>query len=610
MLMRRARRELRGTGFPSARLARLLSVDASGLPNRDPVELEEAIVLLDDLVEREPTEDHVQLYAELLYRIGRKRELVRRAGDWPRSLEVDALRLAAWAELEGVPAALEQLEQLGLPPEVSAVVADRAARALVDDQAYGRASDLLKAVLDRADEPEAYRERARLYRRIADGLDRSVVGPAEPVFRLQALLADQAPGLDQMQPLFTDSAWSRMDPASSLGELTRASAWARKRAWEAGLPLRWPSHVTLSHTEFDWEGDDRFGFRVHTRIDGPAGGRSGTWFVVRDGRYRIQAVESSPGLLGAQALDWIERGRERAARRWLTWAADLAPDRRSVFGAVFDRDDRSAARLAWAAAALSPKDPRATQILERAVVRASDELKPALYEALVRAYAARGELDAQVDAARAWLEHEPASMTGHRWVFSGLVAQGRLEDAEAWARSREPEVGFDALSARELAEVALNQGRYRDAEFHLRDVMDRGFADLDTYNQLAWVRLLRGVSMPEDLDLMQKALESAPGPHPPAAHTLACHLVEQGRLREGIELVVDRRDRLHGLERDDWFVLGRVLERAGLQEDARAAYGRVGPPERERDAHVDTWRLVQRRLRLMSSDESKPPETR
>lgn len=605
--MRRARKELRGAGETNARLARLLSINAAGLPNRDPAELEEAVVLLDDMVTRKPTEENVALYAELLHRTGRRSELVRRAAEWPRSLEVDALRVAAWVQLDGLSAALERLDELSLPSEVSAVVADRAARALVDEQAYASAAELLEAVIDRAEDAEPFRERADLYRRIAEGLERSIVGPAEPVFRLKALLADFEPGLDRMQPLFTDSAWSRMDPASALGDLARASEWAQRRAWEAGLPLRWPSHVTLSHTRFDWEGDDRVGFRVQTRIDGPGAGPSGTWFVVRDGQYRIQAVESSPGLLGAQALDWLERGRERAARRWLGWAADLNAGRGSVFGAIFEGSDRSSARLAWAAAALAPSDPRASAILEKALLRAPEPMKPALYEALVRAHAASGNLEAQVDAARAWVAHEPATRTGHRWVFSGLLAQGRLEDAEAWARARKPEVGFDALSARELAEVALNQGRYRDAEFHLRDVMDRGFGDLDIYNQLAWIRLLRGVSMPEDLDLMEKALARSPGAHPPAAHTLACHLVEQGKLRQGIELVLERKSRLQGLERDDWFVLGRVLERAGLHEDARAAYERVGRPARERDAQTDTWRLVERRLRAMGSDAPKSP---
>jgi len=344
---------------------------------------------------------------------------------------------------------------------------------------------------------------------------------------------------------------------------------------------------------------------VQTRVEGASGGPSGTWFVVRDGNYRIQAVESVPGLLGAQALDWIDRGRDRAAERWLTWAAELDPGDASPFASLFEVGGEAATPpLAWAAAALAPRDPRAAGILEKAVGEAPDELRAALFEALVLAYASQGEHAQQVDAARAWLEHEPASTPGHRWVFSGLVAQGRLGDAEAWALARKPEIGFDPVSARELAEVAINRGRYRDAEFHLRDVMDRGFATVDTYNQLAWVRLLRGVSMPEDLDLMEKAMSRSPGPHPPAAHTFACHLVEQGRLRRGLELVLDRYQRLRRLERDDWFVIGRVLERAGLNEDARAAYERVGPPERA--SKVDTWRLAERRLRAMADAHPAP----
>jgi tetratricopeptide (TPR) repeat protein len=593
-LMRRARRALRGTGDSSARLARLLSVDAQGLPNRDPAELEEAVVLLDDLVGRSPSEDNVQLLAELLFRVGRKRELVRRAEEWPRGLELDALRIAAAAELDGPDAALSQLQGLGLPADVAAVVADRAARLLVDEMAYARAATLLGASLDTAEVPDTFRQRAALYQRIAEGLERSVRGPAEPVFRLQALLADVDPGLEAMQPLFTESAWARMDPDSALGDLARAAEWAQKRAWEAGLPLRWPTHVTLSHTEFDWEGDDRFGFRVQTRIEGPEGAPTGTWFVVRDGPYRIQAVESAPGLLGAQALDWIGRGRPRAARQWLAWAAELDADPRSAFRRLHDPDG-GRDRLAWAAAALAPSDPRSRRILERALDGAPPELESPLYEALVRSHASRGDVDQQIDAARAWLEVDPASAPGHRWVFSGLLSQGRWRDAEAWALARKPEIGFDALSSRELAEVALGQGRYLDAEFHLRDVMDRGFATVDTYNQLAWVRLLRGVSMPEDLDLMEKALSRSPGPHPPASHTFACHLVEQGQLRRALDLVVERRDRLRGLERDDWFVIGRALEAAGLVEDARDAYEQVGEPPAD-EAMVDTWRLVERRL--------------
>ncbi len=599
-LMRQARTGLRGLGDSNLGLARLLAVDARGLPNEEPAELEEAVVLLKATVERRPTPEAIELLAQLLFRVGRAAELLQLAEGWPRSFELDALRVACWVRRDGVDPALERLAELDLPSQVAVMAVDRASHRLIEVQAYELAGRLLERIEARSPEPERVRERAELFRRIAKGLRRDVQGPAQPVYRLQTLLAG-APGVESIEPLFTPSAWKRMSGDSDFGLLSQVNTWNQQRASAAGLPLRWPADVTLSHTEFKWEGDDRVGFRVQSKVEGPVGSAAvGTWFVVREDGYRIQAVESAPGMLGAQALDWIERGKSGAARRWLTWASELNGSAHRVFREIFASGSGGAAELRWAAAALALRDPRTPGILAQGVDAAPPELKGALYEALVTSHAVRGELDAQLTAARSWVAVDPGSAEGQQWVFTSLVAQGKLHDAEAWALARKPELGFDPVVTRELAQVATNQRRYRDAEFHLRDVIDRGFGNLDTYNQLAWLRLQRGMSMPDDIRMMDKALDRAMDPPPAAAHTLACHLAEQGQVRRAIEITLDRRRRLRGLERDDWYVIGRVLEGFGLDADAREAYARIGEPPSP--SPIDTWNLAARRLAKLDGD--------
>ncbi|MEM1023609.1 MAG: DUF3857 domain-containing protein [Myxococcota bacterium] len=595
-LLRKARRLRPRWSELDHRLAEVLSRNKRGLPNEDGGELEEAVALARAAVRAGAGEEAGRLLAQLLFRSGRPGDFLADARDMTRSFEVDAHRVAAEALTDGPDAGLKLAIGLELPDEVLQLAVRRAAAVLVERQAYGVAAELL-ARSPHTDASDA--ERITLYRSIDQGLQRSVTGPARPIRELQALLAEEAPSEDELQAVFTEEAWSKIQPRGGVHVLSRSARLARRRANESGLPVTWPSDLIRSRTLFDWEGDERTGFRVESKLENDEDQRSrGVWFVVNEGGYRIQAAESDLSLLGSKALYWLDQGRTRAADRWLDWAEDLSPRVSAPFRKLRDADASPAQRRRWAAAALTPADPRALDILRKAERGADAPLRKELVRAQLRGHALRGESEAQIEVARRLLAYEPASVEGHQGVFAGLWALGRYGEAEAWAKARADASGFDPLAAEELAQVASFQGRYAEADRYFSQVLDRGFATPETLNNLAWMRLFRGLSSDEEIDMAREAVERSGSEA--AMHTLATHLVERQKIAEALELIQRRGRRRGRLEPDDWYVVGRALEWVGLEAEAREAYLMSKGEDAERPD--STWVLTKRRLAAMNED--------
>jgi len=592
-LLRKARRLRPRWSELDFRLAEVLSRDPEGLPNEDGGELEEAVALARAAVRTGAGEEAGSLLAQLLFRSGRPADFLVDARDMTRSFEVDAHRIAAETLTDGPEAGLGLAHELDLPEEVMQLAVRRAAAVLVERQAYGVAAELL-ARSPHADATDA--ERISLYRSIEEGLERSVGGPARPIRELQALLAEEAPSEDRLQAIFTEDAWSKIHPQGGLRALSRSARLARRRANDSGLPLTWPSDLVRSRTLFDWEGDERTGFRVESKLEDDEDDRSrGVWFVVNEGGYRIQAAESDLSLLGSKALQWLEQGRTGAADRWLDWAEDLTPRGSAPFRKLRDGDASPAQRRRWAAAALMPADPKAMDILQDAERRAEAPLRKELVRAQLRGHALRGDSEAQIEVARRLLDYEPASVEGHRGVFSGLWALGRYGEARAWAQARADASGFDPLAAEELAQVASFQGRYVEADRHFSEVLARGFATPETLNNLAWIRLFRGISSDEEIEMAREAVERSGSDA--AMHTLAVHLVHRKKIDEALELIERRSRSREGLDPDDWYVVARALEWIGLEVEAREAYQRSKGEDADRPD--STWVLTRRRLDAM-----------
>ncbi|MGF1510855.1 MAG: DUF3857 domain-containing protein [Myxococcota bacterium] len=594
-LIRKARRRRSRWPALDLKLAELLSVRADGTPNSDLEALEEAISLARSAVLAGEVEDGGKLLGELLFRVGRIQDFLFEVESLPRGFELDAHRIAATAYVHGSDAAFAAVTELSLPNDVQNLAVQRAARALVQHQAYDRAAQLLEALQEERSEP-SLKKRIALYRSVAEGMDRAVDGPAEPIFELQHLLATDPLPLDRLQSIFTDRAWAFLRPEHGISQFSSAVRRAQAHAKDAGLPPRWPTDVVKSRMAFVWEGNDREGFRVESAIGEPGIGPTGVWFVVKSGAYRIQAAESNPSLLGNQALDWLEQGRAKAAERWLDWAADLVPHDEAPFKTLMSAPDASPRqRRRWAAAALSPTELRSIRILEEAEPHAGDA-RSEVIRALMEGYALRGESEQQIEAAKRLLALEPASVEGHRAVFYGLWALGRFGEARAWARARADFQPFDSVATDELAQLAFHQGDYAESDRLYRDLIGRGFHSAETLNNLAWLRLMRGSSSDEDLDLARRAVDLSRRGSLAALHTLAGHLVERDRITEALDIVEERKMRQNGLEPDDWYIIGRALESLGLPEDARSAYAHARFEPEEAMRGDSTAILVKRRL--------------
>ena len=452
-------------------------------------------------------------------------------------------------------------------------------------------------------------------------------------------VAQASTGLVAARPMRAGTVRSTSTAMAALRTASRASV-------EQGLSRLFLLDATVAITESSVEGDDKTGYRVEVRTEAAGGVARESWYVVReDGRYVVLTAGADASELAAEALKNLDAGRVDVARAWLERARDAADARDDVeprrgargdplIETLFDKladklpsklpsklDTASVDELrvvAASAAVLGPFAPNAEHVLDVARARAPDALRPAFATALTRAAIVAGDGKRATLQARELVAAHPLSLTAHRLLRSACRLTADVvcvqEDAATSLGA-----GVDDGEALEIvADARARAGDFSGAADLLRKVTGRRDAPPTAVNLQGWLALFTPTDVPRAATQVERAAmaaaKSGRGASSSLLHTLAALQAESGRAADALETLgksIDDDTEATGgdgaLRELDWYVVGRVAEGLGLDDDARAAYGRLHASEHENA--VSTWQLAARRLRNLSAGAASSPPT-
>jgi transglutaminase-like putative cysteine protease/tetratricopeptide (TPR) repeat protein len=386
----------------------------------------------------------------------------------------------------------------------------------------------------------------------------------------------------------------------------------------SGMPRAVLVDTGASMMKVSSEGDDATGYRVKVTTTGLDGRASlASYYVVKEGaEYRIRAVDDR-GALGCEALYLQQKHADKAAKKWLGWAAEDAgegfgddPLRALPFVRLWSdgKGNAELAATALCASSAGGKDARQA-LLKRRVKGAPDA--SLIEHAIADSAGFDGDPEQQLRAAEELLRLHPGSTRARQYQLWALRRLNRPEQYERAVRAAES----DPKTARtkgtglllDLADVQAHDGKVAESRKTLQRVIDDGesFERALAYNNSAWNGLFLPKRPKEMLDHALRAVELASGDRYSAVHTLACVYLDQGNVAEAqrqfdklLEL-----DKLPALSDATRYVLGGLAAAYGMPEEARRAYQSVAAPKQPYP--TSTYALAQRQLRALDQSSTK-----
>jgi tetratricopeptide (TPR) repeat protein len=157
---------------------------------------------------------------------------------------------------------------------------------------------------------------------------------------------------------------------------------------------------------------------------------------------------------------------------------------------------------------------------------------------------------------------------------------------------------------RELLNLAAAEagaeGDFPRARKDVRAVLDGGQAEVNDYNQYAWLTLFGGPVEADAVEAAQQANTLSKSASFSILHTLACVYAAQGKATEARQALLQGMASANMASPNSpaWFALGAIYEDYGLIDAAKAAYRKVEKPEGQIDP-LDTYVLAQRKLKQL-----------
>ncbi len=364
---------------------------------------------------------------------------------------------------------------------------------------------------------------------------------------------------------------------------------------QQGMSRKVLAELMLGALDLTAEGDDAIGYRV--RVEGRMGASQqiSNVFVAAHGKeYRLVASEDVIAGLALEALRSLARGEPEVARRWLDWAAEEYPEL-GIEDPLIERVFPRLWRALEGADAAAMRVAAATLLVEEGLTEAGVPIlaerlaaRPAGDEALLLRIAM---LDAHMNERRFAEAHELArevlAATGSKAAFGAavdsLLALERFEEAEAAISKRLALAPDDRAALR--AQGRLAAGRM-DLDLHFatcQKLQELDAANGSTYNGWAWMHLFREPLAAEAVELAERAAQLTDYERWDVLHTLASVYASAGHPEAAYKTIVKgvdlKPDKTPG--EADWYVLGRIAEEYGLDDDARAYYRRVGDDEED-----------------------------
>lgn len=589
------------------------------------------------------------------FRSHRFKEIVALAPKVKRSPASDSLYIGAIAALEGPAQAIERAHWLIDVPAIRRKAIEVAGDVLPLVGKYQEAAALLRAAVRGSRDPDRLLVRAKILDD-TQGFERCEFAPghaAGPIVKewYRALYrTDGDASVDA--PLRANAGRDLAALASLRAERERAESLIDTLARRA-LPSRILLDAALCGTRTTVE---EKGTSVVVRVrpkafdDGamfPAPDHQ--WYFADDPRSGLRLVAVADSAIGKapssdfgrEALQQLARKNVTSARQWLdhayaNWRNDPArttgdtlgtPPFVRFWGDASDRDRRSTAFVATAAALLSTSEPTTASVisrLERSLRDLDRRKRPnasaatvalrraALLEGLVRAHLLLDDKQAAAAYSKRLLTVAPRSRIAYVLHNDALWRVGDLEGLKVSAKERLGHERTGDLAAQTLSSVELAQGDFVSGEQRLRLLAKAdGYLKSQCYNHLAWSSLFRKGSDRDAeaaLDDAISATRALKRPTPASLQTLAAVYAALDRPKEAVSALSRAVDARPGrrMIRDDYFVIGRVAESYGLIDEARAAYEKVRPDDVATLDAFDAWRLAQTRLATLAPKSNAP----
>lgn len=541
------------------------------------------------------------LYA-LMY-AGRFDELRGRLAKLPREKVPALIAIVTAAALGGPAEGLAEAGRLNLPRESRGDTLSTAAGSLLNLRKYPEAAALTEAAAaDSSDAALRMRALGQKRLKIIDAVKMPAVKPEEVVLKAFVTFASRPAVVDTEGKGFISAHAFDRKGKSAVFDALKALDVAAKRAEAAMRPAVF-ADAMVAGQETSVDGSAAVGFRVHLRPQYGAG-QGMKVFVAREGAaLKLRAMGEVPGELGCEALRLAKAGDKKAAAQWLDWARELSdagsgddPVRGDPFLRLWGAGRAEVEVAAAALCATGAEADQAVTVLEAARSRLIGVDLVAVDHALHLAYRRTGQARESLAAAERVEKIFPASLRARGMVYFALAEAERYDVIATRAKQQLGAHPDDPMLLWTLASAESALGRAQDAYRTGEKLLATGRADASDYNNQAWRGLFMDRVTEKDLGNALRAVQAEPA-RPSFLNTLAALYAEMGRTEDARETLLKILP-LQPKEEPgsaDWYVVGRLAERLGMPDEARAAYVKVTRPDKERDGTA--WALAQKRLK-------------
>ncbi len=404
----------------------------------------------------------------------------------------------------------------------------------------------------------------------------------------------------------SDLEWQR-----NLEKATESRGLLHIFATQSGLPANVLLDTVAGNLKITMDGDDESGHRVSAQS---LGSQAQQFFVTKeDGAYKIVADGNTLSESGNEALYLLSVHRDKEARSLLDWTRERVHRGGGddpLAGSIFPRfwtvgDPPDAVAMQLAAASLVAGNARIKELIP--AIRAArekastDDARLNMALLLAEGYATAENGPELRTLAAELLTKYPDS---YRALHLAGTADGMLKDWNHWCDLLDAQIAKhpdDEALLRLKVEYAETKGDFVLARAAEQAVIDKGKANSNDYNSIAWSALFDGKVDADITKAAQQATMLAKNSFA-ELHTLACIYAFQGKSAEARDALLKAMASANLSEpnSETWYGFGSIFEQYGVNDAAIAAYKKVEKPE-GRIYPTTTYVLAQSRLKALGA---------
>ncbi len=382
-----------------------------------------------------------------------------------------------------------------------------------------------------------------------------------------------------------------LQPARSVHRVARAENLTKQSVID----------LLLSSMQIKVEGNEVFGYRVSVQSFTAEGRvREENYFVVREhGSLRIVGTPDLAPALAFQLFGYIDANQRMVSAKWVQWLLEFTELSDAYLPFVLLAQEgylNKAEGLRVATLALLMDGPG--RLFDTGIVHLAEMLDTkdefllsVIHVALAKGYHKHKRWE-ELEAVLARTRYSPVLFPLRADL---LMQSGRYQELEKFFTDSEPFEQQRLELHRARSRAAEARGAYREAHAWAQEAIEHHQATVDDYTRFGWLAMLTGSVNAETEEAVRKALSLTHGLDTDVLDLLAAVCAENGNAAESREAML-RSLSLQELSQpraQDWFVLGRLAERYGIESAARSSYQRV-KPGKGLDATV--YVITQRRI--------------